>query len=165
MTVLTLESFVTELLFAEAKTVLAIHEGIEGAAIVIEKAAKAQIGHYLDHDVGPFSEWEDLKDSTVEDKERQGYAPPDNPLLREGDLRDSITHETHGLEAIIGSKSKIAAYQEFGTEHIPPRPFIGPAAVESEHKIEELIGAAMVIGICGHGAIPSGLYDFKIEKA
>jgi hypothetical protein len=62
-------------------------------------------------------------------------------------LRDSITHEVHGLEAVIGSELKIALYQEVGTEKIPPRSFLGSALASEQHKIVRLIGAHTVNAI------------------
>ncbi len=65
--------------------------------------------------------------------------PANNPLLRSGELRDSITMRSDGNGAIIGSPLDIALYQENGTEHIPPRPFLGPAAGEVMDSAPELI--------------------------
>ena len=131
-------------------------------AVGIENTAKNKIGHYQSES-GPFQEWPELADSTKADRLNKGY-DPDEPLLREGTLRDSIQHEVGGLEAVIGSKSDIAAYQEFGTNRIPPRPFIGPAAFENKEKIERIIGEAAVAGIVGGRLIHPGLgYDFKLK--
>ena len=105
-------------------------QGLEDAARRMAAHARDYIGEYQTTAVGPFPAWPPLAPSTVEDKERQGYAPPDNPLLREGDLRDSIKHSTTRDTAVVGSNSKIAAYQEFGTPTIPPRAFIGRAVAE-----------------------------------
>ena len=49
-----------------------------------------------------------------------------------------------GNEAVVGSKSDIAFYQEVGTPTIPPRPFIGPAAFKNKEKICQLLGEAVV---------------------
>lgn len=158
-----LASFSTHLAEMAVNTILSLNVGLHAAANVIEKDAKEKIGHYQD-DSGPFPAWEPLADSTEEEKDRLGY-PLNAPLLREGDLRDSIQHEVHMLEAIVGSKSPIAAYQEFGTDRIPPRPFIGPAAFENKEKIEGLLGAATVRGLSLGGSIPSGLYDHELTNA
>lgn len=136
------------------------HKGLEKAAKLIEKDAKRQIGHYQPS-VGPFQDWAPLAESTEEEKARLGY-PLDAPLLREGQLRDSIEHEVSGLEAVVGSKSDIAAYQEFGTRTIPPRPFIGPAAFKNKKAIQEILGKAVVEGLIGGEAIHQSLgYDFE----
>ena len=115
------------------------HHGLEKCAQLIEKTAKDEIGEYQPQ-VGPFPEWSPLADATVADRVAKGYAA-DEPLLRTGELRDSIKHEVHGLEAMVGSTSNIAAYQEFGTAKIPPRPFIGPAAFRNAEKIKRIVGA------------------------
>lgn len=133
--------------------------GLEKAAKLIERDAKRQIGHYQPA-VGPFPRWAPLADATEAEKARLGY-PADAPLLRKGDLRNSIQHEVSGHEAVIGSKADIAAYQEFGTPAIPPRPFIGPAAFKNKLAIQKILGKAMVAGLTGGEAISSTGYDFE----
>ncbi len=132
--------------------------GLNQAAQLIKNDAKIRIGHYQDS-AGPFPEWAELADSTEAEKERLGYQL-DAPLLREGDLRDSIVTEQHGLEAVVGSKMAIAAYQEFGTDRIPPRPFLGPAAYERKDAIKAIIGKVTVNGLVNGSFIhPSLGYD------
>ena len=111
------------------------------AAKVVQEDAKARIGEYQKA-TGPFPEWQPLAESTEAEKARHGYAL-DAPLLRTGDMRDSIETEHNALEAIIGSKDPVARYQEFGTDRIPPRPFLGPAVFDSREKIHKLIGDAV----------------------
>lgn len=140
------------------------HHALEKVARLIEANAKSRIGHYQGEE-GGFPAWADLADSTESEKAKLGY-PVDAPLLREGDLRDSIEHEVNGslrhLEAIIGSKSDIAEYQEFGTDRIPPRPFIGPAAFSQKHKIQKILGEALIEGLVGGESIHKSLgYDFE----
>lgn len=137
-------------------------KALETCARLVEKTAKEAIGEYQPA-VGPFPEWAPLADSTEYQKAQMGY-PADAPLLREGDLRDSIQHEVHGNEAVIGSKSDIAAYQEFGTATIPPRPFVGPAAFRNKEKIQRIIGEATVTGLVGGAVIHRALgYDFETK--
>lgn len=141
----------------------ALHHGLKAVAKHIERVAKDEFGVYQP-EVGPFPEWEELADSTKEDRLRQGY-DPDEPLLRTGALRDSISHEVDGLEAEIGSDSDIMVYHEFGTEKIPPRPVLGPAAYRSKKQIEALVGAAVVSGMVGQSVLPAQLgYDADIKK-
>jgi HK97 gp10 family phage protein len=125
------------------------HHVVGEAAKIIEKDAKARIGVYQDG-TGPFVTWALLADSTEAEKERLGY-PLEAPLLREGDLRDSIQSETDGNKAVVGSTSDIALYQEMGTEHIPPRPFLGPAAFENKLNIGERAASIMAAWIGGLG--------------
>lgn len=157
-----LAEFAERLALASVAVVAAEQKALKQCARIIEKTAKEQIGEYQPA-VGPFAAWEPLADSTEAEKARLGY-PVDAPLLREGDLRDSIEHEVQGMEAVIGSKSEIAEYQEFGTEKIPPRPFIGPAAFRNREKIHSILGAALVAGMVGGEAIHQSLgYDMEIK--
>lgn len=158
-----LAAFATHLAEVAIVEVVALQHGLEKVAVGIENTAKNKIGHYQ-LESGPFPAWQELAESTKADRLNKGY-DPDEPLLRDGTLRESIKHEVSGLEAIIGSKSDIAAYQEFGTEKIPPRPFIGPAAFENKEKIERVLGEAAVAGFVGGRLIPAALgYDFDVKS-
>ena len=125
----------------------ALHLGLEVVAKKIEKTAKDEIGVYQPA-VGPFPAWSPLAESTMEDRAAKGY-PENEPLLRDGKLRDSITHEVEGHEAMIGSDSDIAVYQELGTGRIPPRPFLGSAVVHDEKFMLGTLGEAAVAAIGG----------------
>lgn len=154
--------FAEHLLQAAAGEALALHEGLKASCKLIERDAKKKIGHYQG-EVGPFQDWAELAESTQEDRERKGYSP-DEPLLRTGDLRDSIQSEVKGLEGVAGSTSDIAPYQEYGTAKIPPRPFIGPAAFQNKEKIQALIGLAAFEGITGSTKVHKSLgYDFNTD--
>lgn len=154
-----LGQFAAHLLAVEAAEVLALHHGLKEVANAVEATAKAEIGHYQPA-VGGFGAWPELADSTKADRVRQGFSEND-PLLRTGELRDSIGHEIEGLEAIIGSESDVMVWQELGTKHIPPRPVLGPAAIVNEEKIREILGRAAARGLLGGGQMPSALgYDF-----
>ncbi len=143
-----------------AVTALAVHEAekkiLEAGAVMVEKRAKDKIGEYQEQ-VGPFIAWPELAESTKADRAKQGY-PEDEPLLRSGEMRDSIEHTVSGSEAQVGSNSDIAVYQELGTEHIPPRSFLGGAAVETVPKILDMTGKAIVAALVGErvfqGALP-----------
>lgn len=154
-------AFAEHLAVMSVAVVAAERRALEKCAVLVEKTAKSEIGQYQEA-VGPFPSWADLADSTEAEKAHKGY-PVDSPLLREGDLRDSIEHEVHGADAVIGSKSDIAAYQEFGTNTIPPRPFIGPAAYRNKEKIHHILGAALVEGLTvGEVIHPALGYDIEI---
>jgi len=135
---------------------LAIKERRKGdldrAAKVIQDRAKAILGHYQEEGkTGPFPPWAQLKQRTIEEKERLGYAPPDNPLLREGDLRDSIEHTVVSTdEAAVGSNSIVAVAQELGTSRgIPPRSFLGAAAFQSIEKVGKIVGQGVFMELTG----------------
>jgi hypothetical protein len=119
--------------------------GLDDACKVIEKTAKDEIGTYQPA-VGAFQPWAPLADSTVADRVAKGYSP-DEPLLREGDLRDSIGREVHAVEAAVGSTSQIMVWQELGTSRMPPRAVLGPAAIRSKDAIERILGKRVFDGI------------------
>ena len=115
----------------------------------ISVEAKSYIGHDQD-------EWAPLAKTTIEGwmgfpgKIELGYAPPDNPLLREGTMRESIEaaaqKTNYGAEGVVGSKSLIALWQEMGTvkngaQSIPPRPFMAMAMGRSYAAADVIFGA------------------------
>lgn len=140
-------SFATHLGAMAAATDRSLHQGLKKVAVVIEKRAEGKFGTYQTS-VGPFGAWEPLAESTKADRVASGFTP-DDPLLRSGSLRDSIQHQVSHLEAVIGSPDARMAYQELGTDKIPPRPVLGPAAVESKKEIEKIVAGAAVSGLIG----------------
>ncbi|WP_412530880.1 HK97-gp10 family putative phage morphogenesis protein [Enterobacter roggenkampii] len=145
------------LTFAAAK--IAVQEHAEKAlaqvAEQIKKTAQDEIGFYQPA-VGPFAAWEDLADSTEQEKARLGY-PLNAPLERTGKMRDSIKAESEGLEAIVGSEEEKLAFHEFGTVKMPPRPVLGPAVIHNEAAIKGIIGRAAVNAICGGDVVHPSL--------
>ena len=109
------------------------HHALEEAAKIVETEAKRVIGTY---DYG----WPELADATKDDRVRKGY-PENDPLLRDGAMRDSIEHRVVSRnEAHVGSDSDVAVAQELGTDHIPPRSFLAGAAAHKEKEVVELLG-------------------------
>jgi phage gpG-like protein len=154
-----LTAFAAHLLALDAAEMVALHYGLKEVAHGIEKAAKEEIGHYQPA-VGPFPAWAELADSTKADRMRQGFSEND-PLLRTGELRDSISSEVVGLEAVVGSDSDVMVWQELGTKTIPPRPVLGPAAISNEDRIKEILGRVAARGLLGGTSLPAGLgYNF-----
>jgi len=152
-----------KLVLAEIAIHTAANAALERVAQKVEKTAKDEIGVYQDA-IGPFDAWPELAQSTQDEREKLGFMPND-PLLRTGELRDSISHEVHDFEAVIGSTSEIMEYQEFGTSRgIPPRPVIGPAAERNHDVILKELGGAVVAGLIGGDPIhPSLGYDRVVE--
>jgi phage gpG-like protein len=144
---------------AEAQVVV-MHSGLKQAALIVEAAAKEQIGHYQPA-AGPFPAWAPLKPATEERKARMGY-PLNAPLLATGEMRDSITHEVHEAEAVIGSTDPKMVYHELGTSKIPPRPVMGPAVYRNRERIKAVIGAAFVSGLLRGKRLPAP-YDIEIR--
>ena len=95
------------------------------------------------HYIGTYQTgWPRLAESTLEKKSA------DTPLLETGAMRDSIEKELDPIEmkVTVGSKSKIALWQELGTSRIPPRPFLSlamhralPFAAETFGKVAATI--------------------------
>ncbi len=115
----------------------------EKLMLTLSELSKSYIGEYQPG-------WPKLADSTLygwgpfPGKIELGYAPPDNPLLREGDMRESIHGEAHaaalGAEGLVGSRDLVALWQECGTPRIPPRPFLGLAMSHSQAPATVIFG-------------------------
>ena len=137
---------VTAFILHLAKVEVAVHaaarHALDKAAQVIEKDAKGQLGHYQ-ADAGPFNAWAELAESTQRERERLGFAPND-PLERTQALKNSISREVQGSEAVVGSTSDVMVWQELGTAKIPPRPVLGPAAFKNKDRIEAILGQAVM---------------------
>ncbi len=123
------------------------HELAEKGAKLIQRDAQEKLGHYQEA-AGTFNEWSDLADSTKADRVHKGF-PENEPLLRTGQLRESIEAVVHGNEAMVGSVDPIALWQERGTEHIPPRPFLGAAAFESKPKVAIISANTLIAWVSG----------------
>jgi hypothetical protein len=121
---------------------------------LVEKA-KESIGH-LQKGAGPFQTWPELSPFTVEDKLKKGFIFNDeaNPLLRTGEMRDSITHSVSPQRLTVGSNSEILIYQELGTtmhgqEHIPPRSVLGMTFFKEKFHIQEALADFLLHWISG----------------
>ena len=143
-----LAGFAAHCLTMEADVKLAQEAAMEKACMMVEKAAKKAIGKYL-----PGYNWPELAAATQEERVRLGFSR-NKPLLRTGDLRDSISHvvgyEGKELVGYVGSPLKIALYQEMGTGRIPPRPFLSASLMAQERAIVDLFGR-MVVGALERG--------------
>ena len=61
-----------------------------------------------------------------------------------GELRDSIETNHEGVgEYSVGAGKFYAIFVEFGTVHVPARPFMVPAAEESRAEIQAIATAAL----------------------
>lgn len=128
------------------------HRGVEAAAEIIRDEAKAELGTYQDQ-IGPFLAWAELADNTKNDRVRQGYTEND-PGLRSGEMRDSITCTARGQEAAIGSNDDKLVWFDQGTdqgasEHQPPREVLGGAAFRKGETAVNQIGARIVWALRG----------------
>jgi phage gpG-like protein len=119
-------------------------------AQMIAEEAKRVLGSY-DYD------WPQLAPATQADRVQAGFAA-NEPLLRTGELRDSIEYKvTSDHTAEVGSNLDVAVFQELGTIHIPPRSFLAAAAA---HKGED---AAKVAGKIIANAIREAGHIFNAE--
>jgi phage gpG-like protein len=125
-------------------TELAAQIALTEAAEMVREAARALIGY-------PNSAWAALAESTL------AHKGADTPLLETGELRDSIEKTVGHCVAWVGSNNDKALWQEFGTLHIPPRSFIGMAAIECEERIHKLTRDVIGRAFAGHGA--GGLHE------
>lgn len=126
-------------------------KALSKGATLVQADAKSRIGHYQ-NDAGPFPAWDPLTPGTIQDKQRQGFGVPD-PLLRTGQMRDSIVAKVDEDGFAVGSNDPIARYQELGTSgpnpapdgyHVPPRPFLGPALYENREEVVKLVAEDLV---------------------
>ena len=142
------------------------HRGVEFGAEIIRDAAKHAIGRE-NMSAGPFGAWEPLSDATMDGfyatgigdvpgKTELGYVnqiSTQDPLLRTGELYQSIECSSEGNKAAIGSDMDIAVYQELGTPDarfpIPPRSFLGLGAAREAESVADLIATHMVRAIAG----------------
>lgn len=151
---LSLGALAEHLVSSEIVEMPSIRSGLKRCVEAIQATAEAEIGNYQDA-IGPYPAWVALAESTENEKERLGY-PPDAPLLREGDLRDSFRHEVEKYEATVGSIDPVMEYHEFGTSKMPPRPVVGPALVHNLTLVQKLIGNAAVTVFVGGDALKPG---------
>ena len=139
-----------------------VPEVIAGVVVRVTETAtqraKSYFGEYQSA-AGVIPAWEPLAAGTlygfrhwrgqwIDGKIDLGYAPPDNPLLRTGETRDSISGTPSGNTGIIGSPEKKMLWQEMGTPHadypIPARPVLARAIVESIPDMQRECGMAAI---------------------
>jgi hypothetical protein len=68
----------------------------------------------------------------------QASAPGEAPAIDQGDLVNSIdVVKTGELSASVGSSIEHGVHMEFGTVHVEPRPWLGPAFEEARPEFEQ----------------------------
>ena len=116
-------------------------EGLTQAAELVEEDAKASLGTHQAA-AGPIPAWSDLSPVTQADRVSRGFSP-NEPLLRTGELRDSIDIDVFRDHAHVGSTHDGAPAHELGSDTVPQRSFLAGAAYRNEEEIAELIGQAV----------------------
>lgn len=108
----------------------------------------AEAAEYIGHEI---PEWRPLAASTVKEKTDLGFVgrySATDPLLRTGEMRDSIEGRADHDGFVVGSTSKKALWQEMGTSRgIPPRPFLALALMRNTEHLADRYGrlAAMAL--------------------
>lgn len=86
-------------------------------------------------------DWPPLADSTMADKKKLGFQPPDyDPLLRGDTLKESFEWGANGFQAYLTSSDPVMFFHEWGTAAMPPRPVIGPAMLEAAAIAQAALG-------------------------
>lgn len=147
MSLMSLDAFLIQLVGITEAIDHEIKSGLEEAAKIVKTEAKDELGTYQPA-AGPTKAWAPLAPATQERRGQLGY-PPNEPLLRDGTLRDSIDYTVGEMEAVIGSNLDYAAAQELGTDRIPPRSFLQGAAYRKTDEILDAIAAPVVMRIAG----------------
>ena len=114
-----------------------VGEALEEACKIVETEAKSVLGSYR-------YGWPALKPETIARK-----ATGDSPLLETGALRDSIEHMVIGHSGYVGSNDDKAVWQELGTSRIPPRSFLGGAAMRKGEEVAHAVGAKIYMKMIG----------------
>lgn len=124
---------------------IALAEGLDEVGEQIVRSAKMKFGHYQRR-VYRFPKWAPLAEATKENRVAQGFSE-DEPLLRTGATRDSITYEIKDGDLVVGSTEPTMVYHEAGTKTEPPRPVLGPAMYEAKDMIRDVMGKATVLAL------------------
>ncbi len=114
----------------------ALKDAMEAVGVLVETESKRVIGTY---ELG----WPQLAQATQADRVSQGFSA-NEPLLRTGEMRDSIGHIAEPRSVSIGSNDDKAVWQELGTATIPARSFLMGAALHKKDEILHIVGDAAV---------------------
>jgi hypothetical protein len=152
---LTIPQFVAMIAAGRLQQRAVNHSALEEAAQTIETEAKRVIGTY-DYN------WQQLAAYTQRERKRLGF-PENDPLLRNGRLRNAIEHwsdhqraEVGVKDATVGTGTKadpvreigdIAVWMELGTRKAPPRSYLMAAALRKENEVVARIGRKIAMGL------------------
>jgi HK97 gp10 family phage protein len=149
MSVFSLAEFAAKLVASDGSLKAAEHDVIAKGCAMVAERAKDMIGV-------PQPGWATLAPETL--KRKDGV---NTPLLETGELRDSITWNADAHEGYVGSNDKKAIFQELGTSRMPPRSFLGAAAVQMESDIDKMADRAVAAAFEGTGVFGEVLRGLK----
>ena len=139
---------------------LLIHAEVEKsmtvAAILVRDTAVKKFGTYQSA-TGEFPAWEPLKPATVTQKAKAGTSG-DDPLIGHysgsrknkvwpAPLRNTISIKVEGWVAAVGTDDPLGKYHEYGTEDIPPRPYLRPSLYEQMAEIQAIMAGGLAAGL------------------
>ena len=149
--VFSLLGFAAHLYAVEKDLALAEQAILAELAVLVRDNAREAIGTYK-------YGWPQLAESTQKDRATKGY-PENEPLLRTGELRNSIMIHLERHRALVGSNSDIAVYQELGTSRIPPRSFLLSSAMQATKEIAPIAKKYLRAAFRGDGMHASGVHE------
>jgi hypothetical protein len=116
--------------FARFTEAIAVsHNKVVSAGLAVGAVAIRKKAHEI---FGDNAKLASLAPSTQEERSRQGFTPND-PLVRTGELRDSLEVEAGLMMAGVGSPDILMRYHELGDTRgrYPPRPVLTLATAEA----------------------------------
>jgi HK97 gp10 family phage protein len=149
MSLFSLAEMAAKLIAADVNLKIAEEETIAAACAMVAERAKNIIGV-------PQAGWPPLSPETL--KRKDGI---NTPLLETGELRSSIEWNSDDQEGYVGTNDPKGRWQEFGTSRIPPRPFLGTAAIQMEGEIDKMAARAVAGAFEGTGVFGEVLRGLK----
>lgn len=119
--------------------------GMKAAGKFLVEEARAEIGT-------EDQAWPPLAPSTVAEKDRLGYTgrvSATDPLLRTGELRDSIESAVDDRGVVLGSTDPVMVFHELGTERMPPRPVLATTMLRHGDYATEIVAGHVVAAVAG----------------
>lgn len=134
----------------------AITKSLRVAAVRVHSTAVQKFGVYQPG-IGSFEGWALLTLETLHRKMDLAGGGPD-PLVGHYagssrnsvypvSLRQSLAIHVERLRGTVGTNDPLGEYHEYGTRHIPPRPFLRPALYQNADWIEKSMSEAIGMGM------------------
>lgn len=117
----------------------AIHRTLTSAAERLQADARAMVG------TEPAI-WPALATATIAQKQRLGFTghvSPTDPLLRTGQLRESITATADPDGITLASSDPVMTFHEHGTARMPARPVLAPTIAASIDEIGHALAGSV----------------------